>query len=37
MPLLEDRESILWVAGICLSDKVKITEETKKILKAEII
>ncbi|MDY0044541.1 MAG: tRNA lysidine(34) synthetase TilS [Syntrophales bacterium] len=37
MPLLEDRESILWVAGICLSDKVKITEETKKILKAQII
>ena len=34
--LLADRSSILWIVGIRLSDRVKITERTKRVLKIEI-
>ena len=37
IPVIEDGKSIVWVAGVCLSDRVKVTSATKKILKAEII
>jgi tRNA(Ile)-lysidine synthase len=37
IPLLVDREAILWAAGIRLSGKARITGDTKSILKVEII
>lgn len=37
IPVIEDEKSIVWVAGVCLSERVKVTSSTKKILKAEII
>lgn len=35
--LLADQKSVLWVPGVCLSDRVKITDATEKVVKAEII
>jgi tRNA(Ile)-lysidine synthase len=36
-PVLTDALSVLWIVGSVLSDRVKITGSTKKILKIEII
>lgn len=36
-PLIADVHSVLWVVGSVLSDRVKITDRAKKILKIEII
>ena len=36
VPLLCDAERIIWVTGIRLADEVKITAETKRVLKMEI-
>jgi len=35
--LLADQQSVLWIPGMCLSDRVKITDATEKVVKAEII
>lgn len=35
--LLVDQKSVLWVPGMRLSDRVKITDVTEKVVKAEII
>ncbi|MBW2672441.1 MAG: tRNA lysidine(34) synthetase TilS [Deltaproteobacteria bacterium] len=35
--LLADRASVLWVPGVRLSDRVKMTDMTEKVVKAEII
>ena len=32
LPLLCDRERIIWVVGLRLSDEVKLTERTKRVL-----
>ena len=37
VPLLVDRESVLWVIGMDMSERVKITGKTLKVVKAEII
>jgi tRNA(Ile)-lysidine synthase len=37
IPLLIDRQSVLWVVGIRMSERVKIMPETKKVLKLEIV
>lgn len=37
IPLLADAESVIWVAGMRLSERVKITNKTRKILKVEIV
>ncbi|MDD5234335.1 MAG: tRNA lysidine(34) synthetase TilS [Syntrophales bacterium] len=37
VPLLVDRESVLWAAGIRLSERARVTADTKSILKVEII
>ncbi len=37
LPILVDREEVLWIPGIGLSEKVRTTPKTRKILKAEII
>jgi tRNA(Ile)-lysidine synthase len=37
IPLLVDGRSIIWIAGERISDRVKVTERTKKILKAEMV
>jgi tRNA(Ile)-lysidine synthase len=37
IPLLVDRTSVLWVPGVRLSDRVKMTDMTEKVVKAEII
>jgi tRNA(Ile)-lysidine synthase len=37
IPLLADRASVLWVPGVRLSDRVKMTDMTEKVVKAEII
>ena len=37
IPVIEDGKSIVWIGGICLSERVRVTSGTKKILKAEII
>jgi tRNA(Ile)-lysidine synthase len=37
IPLLVDRDSVLWIIGMRLSDKAMVTEGTKRILKVEII
>jgi tRNA(Ile)-lysidine synthase len=36
LPILEDREGILWVAGICRGDRARVTEETRHVLRVEI-
>ena len=35
--LLTDRVNIVWVCGLRIADKYKITPSTKKVLKVEII
>ncbi|MBN2398553.1 MAG: tRNA lysidine(34) synthetase TilS [Deltaproteobacteria bacterium] len=37
IPLLADRVSVLWIPGVRLSDRVKVTDMTEKVVKAEII
>lgn len=37
MPLLVDRESVLWIVGRRLSEKIRVTNGTNEILRAEII
>ena len=37
IPLLADLKSVLWIPGIALSQRVKITDMTEKVVKAEII
>jgi tRNA(Ile)-lysidine synthase len=37
IPLLLDQESVLWIAGMRMSERVKITKKTRRILKAEIV
>ena len=37
IPLLVDSRSILWIAGEMISDRVKVTEQTKKVLRAEMV
>ncbi|HOD34507.1 MAG TPA: tRNA lysidine(34) synthetase TilS [Syntrophales bacterium] len=36
LPIVVDRDSVLWVPGVRLSDKVKIRDGTKSVLKVEI-
>ncbi len=37
IPLLVDRESVLWIMGMRLSNRVRLTDMTEKVVKAEII
>jgi tRNA(Ile)-lysidine synthase len=37
IPLLVDAGSIVWIAGERISERVRVTERTKKVLKAEIV
>ena len=37
VPLLLDKESVIWIAGMRISERVKITEKTRRILKVEIV
>lgn len=37
IPLLVDQRSILWIAGLKISEKVRVREQTKKVLKAEMV
>ena len=37
IPLLVDQKSVLWIAGMQLSNRTRITDMTKTVLKAEII
>jgi tRNA(Ile)-lysidine synthase len=37
IPLLADGESVIWIAGMMLSERVKITNKTRIFLKIEII
>jgi tRNA(Ile)-lysidine synthase len=37
IPLLVDSRSVIWIAGELISDRVKVTEQTKKVLKAEMV
>ena len=37
IPLLVDGESVIWIAGMRMSERVKITNKSKEILKVEII
>jgi len=37
IPLLLDQGSVLWIVGMRLSERVKITYKTRKILKVEIV
>ncbi len=37
IPLLTDRQCILWIAGMSINENVKVTESTRKVLKIEII
>jgi tRNA(Ile)-lysidine synthase len=37
IPLLVDTRSVLWIAGELISDRVKVTEQTKKVLRAEMV
>jgi tRNA(Ile)-lysidine synthase len=37
IPLLVDTQSVLWIAGELISDRVKVTEQTKKVLRAEMV
>ncbi len=37
IPLLADRGSVLWIPGIYMSERVKITDMTEKVVKVEII
>lgn len=37
IPLLADGKSVIWIAGMRLSERVKITDKSRKILKVEIV
>ena len=37
IPLLLDQESVIWIAGMRISERVKIKEKTRRILKVEIV
>jgi len=37
IPLLLDQEAVLWIAGLRLSERVKITDGTRQILKVEFV
>jgi len=37
MPLVADRQSVIWIPGLRLADRVKITDGTRRILRIEII
>jgi tRNA(Ile)-lysidine synthase len=37
IPLLVDAGSIIWIAGERISERVRVTESTRKVLKAEIV
>jgi tRNA(Ile)-lysidine synthase len=37
LPLLADQQSVLWVAGLRICSRVSITENTRQVLKVEII
>jgi tRNA(Ile)-lysidine synthase len=37
IPLLVDRESVLWIAGLLMSERVRVTDRTGRVLKIEII
>jgi tRNA(Ile)-lysidine synthase len=37
IPLLVDDVGVLWVAGVCLSERARVSDETRTVLKAEII
>jgi tRNA(Ile)-lysidine synthase len=37
IPLLVDDRSVIWITGERISDRVKVTERTKKVLKAEMV
>ncbi len=37
IPLLVDDRSVIWIAGERISERVKVTEQTKKVLKAEMV
>lgn len=37
VPLLVDDEGVLWVAGVCLSERARVSDRTRTVLKAEII
>jgi tRNA(Ile)-lysidine synthase len=37
IPLLVDAGSIVWIAGERISERVRVTGRTKKVLKAEIV
>lgn len=37
IPVLADQRSVIWVPGICLSERVKIGEGTRRIVKADLI
>jgi tRNA(Ile)-lysidine synthase len=36
LPIIEDRQRIIWVCGCRISDETKITKKTKRILKLEV-
>jgi tRNA(Ile)-lysidine synthase len=37
IPLLLDQDAVIWIAGLRLSERVKITEKTRQILKVEFV
>lgn len=37
IPLLADAQAVLWIAGLRISEHVKVTDRTKKVLKAEMV
>lgn len=37
LPLLADQQSVLWVAGLRINSRVSVTENTRQVLKVEII
>ena len=37
IPLLVDAQSVIWIAGERISQRVRITEKTKKVLKIELV
>jgi tRNA(Ile)-lysidine synthase len=37
IPLVLDQEAVLWIAGLRLSERVKITENTRQILKVKFV
>jgi tRNA(Ile)-lysidine synthase len=37
IPLLVDRETVLWIAGMRMSERIRVTGETRLVLKVEIV